>query len=444
MDLNQMWKMIVGDLYLNKTIDEDVKSEFFPTSSLHKISKKDFVVVVKSVLGVSFLNQISHLIKECMSSFVKDEFVLKIITFEEFKKVEKIDDGIFIKSAFNSTFENFIYGESNRQAYIAAKFFSESEDSATFNPLFIFGDSGLGKTHLLEAIANNVSKQAKNNKVLFLTADEFTNRVVSALNSGEPEIEKFKNKILESDVFMIDDVHFLTKRDKTNEFLFFVINSYLENGKKLAFSSDKNPEALNGFEKRMITRFNSGLSVSVETLDVTTAKSILELRILEFNLKRSVSKEALHFLAENFGSDARKLKSLANRLELLILSFEGSGEITLVEVISFFKEVPSSSLGLLNVKRIKEIVGDKYGVTPKAIDGKARTTAIKDARHVSMYFAKVILNHTSTQIGSEFGGRDHSTVLSAISRIEKNIYNDKSFKKLVESLRNKIVISCGD
>ncbi|PPE06669.1 DnaA ATPase domain-containing protein [Mesoplasma corruscae] len=439
MELSVVWQKVLSELYLDKTVDQEIKNEFLPFTNLYKKNSKEFIIEAKSTLALSFLNQISGQIKTFLSSYINGDFELLFFSTKNLPKIdhEAQNDLNFIKSG--QLFENFVIGKSNRQAFIAAKYFSESVDNSVFNPLFIYGDSGLGKTHLLESITNFIKDKSTNNKVLYLKADEFTSQVVSILNSGDADIEKFKNDILKNDVFIIDDVHFLTKRDKTNEFLFYIINNFLENGKKLAFSSDKNPESLNGFERRMITRFNSGLSVCVETLDPQTAEDILKLRIGEFKLKRSVEPAAIKFLANNFGGDARKLKSLVNRLELLVMSNPVDSTITLDEVVVFFKDIPSSNLGKLNVKRIKEIIGDKFGVSVKAIDGKARTTAIKDARHVAMFFVKILLNHTSTQIGSEFGGRDHSTVLSAISKIEKNIYEDKKFKKLIDSWKNEIM-----
>ncbi|ASZ08754.1 chromosomal replication initiator protein DnaA [Mesoplasma chauliocola] len=441
METKKLWEQIISKLKNENLIDADIIEEYITTSELINVSSKEYVILVRSNLGVTILNELKDVFiyefKTVLGEFVSVEFSTKTI-FNKNKpmniKVQAVSEKELPTNAL--TFSNFIVGASNKQANLAAKSVV-SNPGSTFNPLFIYGESGLGKTHLLQAIKNEA--WLNNKKVLYLTSEDFTKTVVNALNKGDfNEIETLKNEMNLNDFFILDDVQFLSKKDKTNEFFFNIINNFTENGKQLVFSSDKTPELLNGFDKRMITRFNSGLTTPITALDVPTAKLIIEWEIKKQGLKQKIKEEAVIYLAQNFSDDVRKIKGLVNRLSFFGIQNDESYVIELDDVIDLFKDTPSANLGLLNVKKIKEIVAKKYDVTIKAIDGKARTTDIKNARHLSMYFAKIILNHTSTQIGAEFGGRDHSTVLSAISRIEKLIYKEKEFKKIVESLKNEI------
>ncbi|ATZ21209.1 chromosomal replication initiator protein DnaA [Mesoplasma tabanidae] len=441
METKKIWDQLVFKLTKEKLIDQDIIEEYVATSELHKLSDKEFVVLVRSNLGVTILNEFKDVFiyefKKILNDYVSVEFSTKEVFDKNHKKEEKKENNSLTLPAGALTFDNFIVGSSNKQANLAAKSVIANPGSS-FNPLFIYGDSGLGKTHLLQAIKNQASLNDK--KVLYLTSEEFTKKVVNALNKGDlSEIEELKMEINSNEFFILDDVQFLSKKDKTNEFFFNIINNFTDNGKQLVFSSDKTPELLNGFDKRMITRFNSGLSTPINSLDIPTAKLIIEWEIKKQGLKQKVKEDAVVYLAQNFSDDVRKIKGLVNRLLFFGIQNDLGHVIDLEDVIDLFKDTPSANLGLLNVKKIKEVVAKKYDVTLKAIDGKARTTAIKNARHLSMYFAKIILNHTSTQIGAEFGGRDHSTVLSAISRIEKLIYKEKEFKKIVESLKNEII-----
>ncbi|ATI73647.1 chromosomal replication initiator protein DnaA [Mesoplasma florum] len=441
METKALWEKLINKLKKEKLIDQDIIEEYIVTSELIKISNTEFVILVRSNLGVTILNEFKKVFvyefKSVLNSYVSVDFSTKEIFEKNTKKENKKEPINTVLSENALTFENFIVGSSNKQANLAAKNVV-ANPGMSFNPLFIYGDSGLGKTHLLQAIKNQAELNGK--KVLYLTSEEFTKRIVNALNKGDlSEIEELKTEINSNEFFILDDVQFLSKKDKTNEFFFNIINNFTENGKQLVFSSDKTPELLNGFDKRMITRFNSGLSTPINALDIPTAKLIIEAEIKKQGLKQKIKEDAVVYLAQNFSDDVRKIKGLVNRLLFFGIQNDLGHIIDLEDVIDLFKDTPSANLGLLNVKKIKEVVAKKYDVTIKAIDGKARTTAIKNARHLSMYFAKIILNHTSTQIGAEFGGRDHSTVLSAISRIEKLIYKEKEFKKIVESLKNEII-----
>ncbi|ATZ17598.1 chromosomal replication initiator protein DnaA [Mesoplasma melaleucae] len=442
METKQFWELIVNKLKKENLIDPDIIEEYILTSELVKISNKEYVILVRSNLGVTILNELKEVFVYGFKSFLNDyvavEFSTKVIFNKNNKANIKKEEASKLLPDNALTFDNFIVGSSNKQANLAAKNVVTNPGSS-FNPLFIYGDSGLGKTHLLQAIKNEAT--LSNKKVLYLTSEDFTKSVVNALNKGDlKEIEDLKNKINSNDFFILDDIQFLSKKDKTNEFFFNIINNFTENGKQLVFSSDKTPELLNGFEKRMITRFNSGLSTPINSLDIATAKLIIEWEIKKQGLKQKIKEDAIVYLAQNFSDDVRKIKGIVNRLLFFGIQSDLNHVIDLENIIDLFKDTPSANLGLLNVKKIKEVVAKKYDVTIKAIDGKARTTEIKNARHLAMYFAKIILNHTSTQIGAEFGGRDHSTVLSAISRIEKLIYKEKEFKKIVESLKNEIVV----
>ncbi|AVP49558.1 helix-turn-helix domain-containing protein [Williamsoniiplasma luminosum] len=247
-----------------------------------------------------------------------------------------------------------------------------------------------------------------------------------------------KKEFISNDFLLIDDIQFLAKKEKTNEILFTIFNHFLENKKQLVFSSDKVPDQLNGFDNRLITRFNLGLTTQIKPLDLDTALDIVDAEFKTQGLNKEVPEEVKNHCAKFYANDVRKIKGCIRKIVFWISTTEDSVlDIDLLNEI--FKDIPVVNLGILNVKKIKEVVSEKYGVALKTLDGKVRTKENVNARHVAMYLTREILGHSLTAIGSEFGGRDHTTVMSGIKKIENSIKAEKSFKNQIEALKNKIM-----
>ncbi|WP_434341800.1 chromosomal replication initiator protein DnaA [Mycoplasma putrefaciens] len=449
MEDKELLRKIKLSLSKNENIDVDVYNEYISTSKLYKKDTADYLLVVKSSFGLKTIKHIEGIIEEAIKQELGHNIFLSFIDEKKYKK-EQTDQQInTIKQANNNfikkskktnqnTFDNFVVGPSNEQVFIAAKTVS-NEPGVVYNPLFIYGESGMGKTHILKSAKNYMQTNFLELKIAYMNAEEFARKVADVLQKTHKEIEEFKKDLLENDVLIIDDIQFLSKKEKTNEIFFTVFNNFIENDKQLIFSSDKSPELLNGFDNRLITRFNMGLSLPIKSLDIKTATAIIKKEIKDQNISLEVTAEAINFLSNYYADDVRKIKGSIAQLNFWSQLNPDQTIITIDTVTELFKGIPTSKFGILNVKKIKEVVSEKYGVSVNAIEGKGRAKQVVIARHVAMYLTKDILNHTLVKIGEEFGSRDHTTVISAERKILRLLKEDKQFKKTVDNLRSKIL-----
>ncbi|WP_031542396.1 chromosomal replication initiator protein DnaA [Mesoplasma photuris] len=438
MEKTELWLKIKDNLANNPLVDQAIYNDYLAPSKLFENENNEYLLIVSSKFGLSMVEAILPLISEELKSTLGKSVILSLQTRDTFNKTQKNNDQKNKPVNDKFTFSNFVVGESNSQAFFAAEMVSKNPGQSSFNPLFIYGDSGLGKTHLLKAIKSKIDSENKL-KVVYLSSEMFIKQVQDIIHQGHKEIEAFKESILENDMLIIDDVQFLAKKEKTNEIFFTIFNSFIENDKQLVFSSDKSPDALNGFDNRIITRFNLGLTTSINILDIDTAIAIIENEIKIQGIKVKVDDEAIKFLASYYADDVRKIKGSIAKINFWWLQNSTVKLITLDLISQLFKDVPTSNLGVLNIKKIKEVVSEKYGVTITSINGKARTGNIVNARHVAMYLTKDILGHSLNQIGTEFGGKDHTTVINAVDKITKLIASDNEFSNTIEVLKNKIL-----
>lgn len=435
----ELWNQIKEKLSIDQKVDQEIYNTYISSSKFIENQPNDFSLVVKTQFGVKvvepFVSKIGDLVKEITNRYP----LIDVVSFENYKKQNKFFKELNQndKIDYEFSFEHFVTGPSNNQAYQAAK--AVVENPGKWSPLFIFGDSGLGKTHLLHAIIHQFKVNHSNLKTYYLTSEEFGRKVVDALHQGHQQIEDLKKELILNDVLLIDDIQFLAKKEKTNEILFTIFNHFLENHKQLVFSSDKLPDQLNGFDTRLITRFNLGLTAPIKSLDFNTALAITEAEIQNQQIGKKVDNEVKSYIAKFFANDVRKIKGSITKINFWLVTNSINQGMDMNALKDLFKDVPTSNLGSLNVKKIKEVVADKYGVNVKLIDGRARVSNISNARHVSMYLTKEILGHSLIQIGAEFGGKDHTTVMSAIKKIESNILNNKEFKKQIEILKNEVL-----
>ncbi|QVK06008.1 chromosomal replication initiator protein DnaA [Mycoplasma mycoides] len=448
MNVNDILKELKLSLMANKNIDESVYNDYIKTINIHKKGISDYIVVVKSQFGLLAIKQFRQTIENEIKNILKEPVNISFTYEQEYKKQLEKDELINkdhsdiitkkVKKNNENTFENFVIGASNEQAFIAVQTVSKNP-GISYNPLFIYGESGMGKTHLLKAAKNYIESNFSDLKVSYMSGDEFARKAVDILQKTHKEIEQFKNEVCQNDVLIIDDVQFLSYKEKTNEIFFTIFNNFIENDKQLFFSSDKSPELLNGFDNRLITRFNMGLSIAIQKLDNKTATAIIKKEIKNQNIKSEVTSEAINFISNYYSDDVRKIKGSVSRLNFWSQQNPEEKIITIEIISDLFRDIPTSKLGILNVKKIKEVVSEKYGISVNAIDGKARSKSIVTARHIAMFLTKEILNHTLAQIGEEFGGRDHTTVINAERKIETMLKKDKQLKKTVDILKNKIL-----
>lgn len=441
-DYQEIWNKIKQILQYDETIDPTIFNNYITNAYIANINNNDCLIVVDSIFAKEILtknlsNKIENLLEKINKEKIKVRFVEPSdIKKENFETKEENNDKKTINNIF--LFENFIKGESNNEAYQAALAIT-IELGKYWNPLFIYGNSGLGKTHLLHAIENEIIRKYNNKKkIIYLSSEEFGRMVPEILQQNNPNnIEKFKNSFNQYDVLLVDDIQFLANRSKTNEIFFHIFNNFVNQQKQIVISSDKSPDELYGFEERNISRFQSGLSVGIDSPDFETALTILKAKIKSLNYDPSIfTEETLHFIAHNFNSDVRKLEGSLNRLIFYsILYIKPNQLITIDDVMKAFKGNINLSKEKLTTKKIKKVVADYYNIPLKILNSNTRVKAITNARHIAMYLIKELLNESYVNIGNEFGGKDHTTVINAYNKVKKNIEKSYEFKKTIEGLK---------
>lgn len=335
------------------------------------------------------------------------------------------------------TFDSFVVGKNNREAHAAA--LSVCYYPGKFNnPLFIFGNSGLGKTHLLHAIGNYVKANKADEKVLYIYSEDFVTLLIEAMKNKT--VEDVKEMICSVDYLLIDDIQRL-KQSTSQEIFFNMYNKLISDNKQIVITSDIHPTELKGIENRLISRFSSGLSVSVGSPEFETAKAILQKKMEGRSDEIMIDDEVLDYLATRFASDVRKLEGTLNELFFKAILYNPERiDITFAKEI--FKENPIvvKQEDELTPKRIKNAVCEYYGLTRTQIESKSRTKNIANARHIAIYLCRTHLEMPFAKIGFEFGNRDHSTIMSSYEKMMKLLKEKETFQQVVMQIESNLGI----
>ena len=312
-------------------------------------------------------------------------------------------------------FNNFIVGNSNRFAFTASMAVAEKPGKA-YNPLFLYGKSGLGKTHLMHSIGNYILEHT-NLRVLYISSDKFVNDFINAVRNNDKsnfmKIDNFKAKYRNIDVLMIDDIQFLGNATKGQEEFFHTFNELYNENKQIIIASDRSVDDLKMLENRLLTRFNWGLTANITPPDFELRMNILERKIAHQESAKDVPKEVIEYIANNFASDVRQLEGAITRVFAYALMMN-KGIIDLDTAIDALKDqLTDRSVYKNDVNRIQTVVCDYFKITLDDIKGKKRSQNINYPRQVAIYLCRVLANESFPKIGTYFGGRDHSTIMSA-------------------------------
>ncbi len=339
----------------------------------------------------------------------------------------------FLNSRY--TFENFIKGEGNQLARAAAYAIAENPGQTSFNPLFIYGGVGLGKTHLMHAIGNKILEETPEKRVIYISSDAFTVEFVESIQSDK--VNEFSSFYKSMDVLIIDDIQFLVGKEKTLDLFFQIFNTLHQSGKQIVLSSDKAPKDLKGLNERLISRFSWGLTVDIQPPDFETRVAILKNKSENYGIH--LSNEILEYIAYNVTSNIRELEGCL--IKLLATSSLNSKEIDFDLVKKVVKEVSTNKQVSISIDFITKIVCEFFKVDENKVREKNRRKEVVLARQIAMYLSKILTKSSLKTIGLHFGGRDHSTVIHAYSSIEELISTDTKIKDIVEELKTKIEMS---
>ena len=455
MNVDILWTNFLSE------IKEDLSSlaydTWFNDTKLHKLEDgKALIIVPMQIHKKHLADKYSSLIKEKLNSITGTNFELEFILENEIVKEEKIIDDIVFEdkdrggvppNSFQSnlkkkyTFENFIVGNSNKFAHAAALSVAENPGNM-YNPLFIYGNSGLGKTHLMHAIGNYIIENS-NRKVLYVTSDQFIQDFIG-INKKDDNgtnfnyVDFFKNKYRNVDVLIIDDIQFLGGATQTQQEFFHTFNTLYNDSKQIIISSDRSPDDLKLLEDRLRTRFCWGLTVNIFPPDFSLRTEIIKKKIAAGNFEKEIPEDVIEYIASNIGTDVRQLEGSITRL-IAYSTIMGGVEITLDLALEALKDFISKGISEKNdVHRIQKIVSEYFQITVEDIRSKKRSSNISFPRQIAMYLCRTMTSESFPKIGTEFGGKDHSTVMHSVEKIEQEIKVNPDLADMIEKLKKDI------
>ncbi|MFO7814900.1 MAG: chromosomal replication initiator protein DnaA [Halanaerobiales bacterium] len=331
------------------------------------------------------------------------------------------------------SFDSFVVGNGNRFAHAAALAVAEAPAKA-YNPLFLYGDVGLGKTHLMQAIAHYILKHNPDNKVVYVSSETFTNELINAIK--DDKTAAFRDKYRNIDILLVDDIQFLANKERTQEEFFHTFNSLHESNRQLIISSDRPPKEIPTLEERLRSRFEWGLITDIQKPDLETRIAILRKKADMENLK--VPNEVIIYIANNIQSNIRELEGALIKVIAYSSLVDKDIDADLAEKALKDLIVENEEPREVNIELIKDVVVDYYNLKNDDMTSKKRTQKIAFPRQIAMYLSRELTDLSLPHIGEEFGGRDHTTVIHAYNKIEDKIEEDDEFSKVINKIISRI------
>ena len=445
MNTEKLWENFLS--IIKTRISKISFDTWFADTILYELKDNKAIVIVKMHMQKKQLKEnYNDLIEEIFTEISGSNFKFEYLLEEEIEDNIKIDIEDNNEDVFETnlnpkyTFDNFIVGESNKFAQSTALTVAENPGQM-YNPLFIYANSGLGKTHLMHAIGNYIV-QNKHKRVLYVTCEKFVEDFIGVTrkkqNNNFDNVELFKRKYRDIDVLIIDDIQYLGNANQTQQEFFNTFNVLYGNNKQIIISSDRSPEELKLLEDRLLTRFNWGLTITIGSPEFELRMNIIDKKIEANKLSSEFPTDVKEYIASNCTSDIRKLEGAINRVLAYATMLNGS-EITLPLAIEALQDFFSKSIIAKNkIDQVQQIVANYYNINKDDLKSKKRVSTIAFPRQVAMYICRIILEESLTKIGIEFGGKDHTTVMHSVDKIKKEIEKDNQFELEVQKLINQI------
>ncbi|MFH1522684.1 MAG: chromosomal replication initiator protein DnaA [Patescibacteria group bacterium] len=440
MNNNQIWQAVLGEIELN--LSRANFTTWFKNSFISSFDESRVVVCVPNTFTKAWLEKKYH--KEICAALenITNKKIKEIFYKVEVKKISHVN-GIIekIKSGINSgdrpsisnrfglnsryVFENFVVGKGNELAHAACQAVTANPGNA-YNPLFIYGGVGLGKTHLLQAIGHEISKQS--DKILYASSEKFANDYIQAVRSGQAK--NFKDRYRGVDLLLVDDIQFMGGKDGTQEEFFHTFNELHQANKQIVITSDRPPKSIPALEKRLLSRFEWGMIADITQPNVETRLAILETKSKEKNY--TLDGEVLNYIADNIQNNIRELEGALNRI-IAYHEFNNSTP-TLETTKAILNDLlASNQLRTITPKNIIDAASSFYNISVKDLTGKGRKKELVWPRQIAMYLMRVEINTSYPTIGQELGGRDHTTAMHAYNKILREI-NEKENEKIKQDV----------
>ena len=443
MNVEDIWGKSL--LYIEKKIGNNIIELWFRPIKLSQIKDNSATIVIPNRFFKDWIeDNYPNIIAEAIEDVIGKHITVRYKTEEKIDPVVKKADiqlenrrqkltkrGIYLNPRY--TFKNYIIGPSNQFAQAAAKAVADAP-GRTYNPLFIYGGVGLGKTHLISAIGNVVINNNPEIALIFVSAEQFTNEVVSAIR--HEKMGEFKQKYRNIDLLLIDDIHFIANKTQTQEEFFYTFNALYEKQKQIVISSDRPPKELGAVTDRLKSRFSMGLIADIQPPELETKMAIV-LRKAETE-KIPISEDIAYFLASKVKTNIRELEGCLIRLgaqsSLTGKPIDKDMAKTLLRDIIEDEEKP------LTIEQIQKIVCEHFAIKLSDMKAKKRTKEVALPRQIAMYLSKQLTNLSLNDIGKNFGGKDHATVIYACKQTEEKRLQDEAFNRMIENLLRKLKV----
>ena len=440
-----LWQRTLSLIQKSHYYDKETFDSWISKTELFKIDNGTAYIIYPTMITLNILNTSEgiQLIQSTLQEILNESVSVQFISKQDAKKLIpevqlQTRTANLMKTDFNEdyTFENFIEGNSNAEAY-AACLSCCTQKNHLFNPIMIYGNSGLGKTHLLHAIGNYLKKERPEAKVFYSYSGDLVTILFDAMKVRSVHgnaVELVKSQLVENDYFLIDDIQNL-QSSSSQEVFFTVYNELIRRNAQIVITSDTHPSELKNLPNRLVSRFSSGLAVNIVKPEFDTSKAILKKKLEGNEEACLINEDVLDYLANKFSNDVRNLEGSLNKL-----IFNATLENPEVIDLDFaqrilMKEPIVSEKSELTIKKIKKAVTRFYGLTYSDIEGKSRQKKLMNARQVFIYLSRELLHKAYVSIGQELGNRDHTTISSSYERAQMLIKTDPNFKKAVEKIK---------
>ena len=434
--LMEMWQKTLG--LLQNELTEISFNTWIKTIEPLSLNNNTINLAVPAEFNKGILeSRYQTLIKNAIKQITFKEYSINFVvpSQENIEKYSNPTDSTSNEEALVSvlnpkyTFDTFVIGNSNRFAHAAALAVAEAPAKA-YNPLFIYGGVGLGKTHLMHAIGHFVLQQNSSLKVLYVSSEKFTNELINAIKDDKNE--EFRSKYRNIDILLIDDIQFIAGKERTQEEFFHTFNALYEANKQIILSSDKSPKEIVTLEERLRSRFEWGLIADMQAPDIETRIAILRKKAQFENL--DVPNEIIVFIAEKIASNIRELEGALNRV--IAYSSLTENEITIELATEALKDILSSNkVRAINCNTIQDAVARYFDIRPDDFKSKKRSRDIAYPRQIAMYLCRELTDMSLPKIGQAFGGRDHTTVIHACDKITEELRTNSETKRAIDELK---------